>query len=75
MVNELMIQKIDKMPSILQKEVDDFIDFLIAKHLKNTSSIVTEQKEMLRPIGTMKGFVQYMADDFDAPMDDFKDYM
>ncbi|KAA9346737.1 DUF2281 domain-containing protein [Larkinella humicola] len=28
-----------------------------------------------RKFGTMKGLVTYMADDFDAPLDDFKDYM
>jgi hypothetical protein len=69
MVEDLMIQKINKMPSVLQKEVDDFIDFLIAKHLKN-SIFATQQSETLRPIGSLKGFVQYMATDFDAPMDD-----
>ncbi|NOT48300.1 MAG: DUF2281 domain-containing protein [Acidobacteria bacterium] len=25
--------------------------------------------------GSMKGLVLYMADDFDAPLDDFEDYM
>jgi predicted DNA-binding antitoxin AbrB/MazE fold protein len=28
-----------------------------------------------RQLGTMKGSVLYMAPDFDAPLDDFKDYM
>ena len=26
-------------------------------------------------VGSMKGFVTYMADDFNEPLDDFKDYM
>ena len=26
-------------------------------------------------VGCMKGFVTYMADDFNEPLDDFKDYM
>jgi hypothetical protein len=25
--------------------------------------------------GELKGFVKYMADDFDAPLEEFKDYM
>ena len=29
----------------------------------------------LRPLGTMKGSVLYMAPDFDAPLEDFKEYM
>jgi antitoxin (DNA-binding transcriptional repressor) of toxin-antitoxin stability system len=28
-----------------------------------------------RKVGQAKGLVLYMADDFDAPLDDFKDYM
>jgi len=28
-----------------------------------------------RSFGSMKGFVKYMAPDFDEPLDDFKDYM
>ena len=28
-----------------------------------------------RQLGTMKGTVLYMAPDFDAPLDDFKEYM
>jgi prevent-host-death family protein len=36
-------------------------------------SAATERKE--RQLGTMKGTVLYMAPDFDAPLDDFKEYM
>jgi antitoxin (DNA-binding transcriptional repressor) of toxin-antitoxin stability system len=28
-----------------------------------------------RRLGSLRGTVQYMAPDFDAPLDDFKDYM
>lgn len=28
-----------------------------------------------RRFGSMKGFVTYISEDFDAPMDDLKDYM
>lgn len=31
-------------------------------------------KKAHRQLGTMKGSVLYMAPDFDAPLDDFKDY-
>lgn len=34
-----------------------------------------QQPKLKREFGGLKGFVKYMADDFDAPMDDFKDYM
>jgi antitoxin (DNA-binding transcriptional repressor) of toxin-antitoxin stability system len=34
-----------------------------------------EQPKPQRQLGTMKGTVRYMAPDFDAPLDDFKEYM
>jgi hypothetical protein len=36
---------------------------------------VQQPKKTKRQAGCMKGFVIYMADDFDAPLDDFKEYM
>lgn len=32
-------------------------------------------KRPKRRFGSMKGFVEYIADDFDAPLEDFKEYM
>jgi len=32
-------------------------------------------KKAQRQLGTMKGTVLYMAPDFDAPLEDFKEYM
>jgi antitoxin (DNA-binding transcriptional repressor) of toxin-antitoxin stability system len=38
--------------------------------------IRTRPSERKTPqLGTLKGTVLYMAPDFDAPLDDFKDYM
>ncbi|MGB3849265.1 MAG: DUF2281 domain-containing protein [Tunicatimonas sp.] len=34
-----------------------------------------EPSEKRGLVGCMKGFVTYMADDFNEPLDDFKDYM
>lgn len=35
----------------------------------------TEPKRKPRQPGTLRGSVLYMAPDFDAPLEDFKDYM
>lgn len=41
-----------------------------------TFKAIPEQKiKKQRTFGAMKGLVLYMAPDFDAPLDDFKDYM
>ncbi|MCW5959929.1 MAG: DUF2281 domain-containing protein [Pyrinomonadaceae bacterium] len=34
-----------------------------------------EPKRKERKFGSMKGLVKHIADDFDAPVEDFKDYM
>ena len=41
----------------------------LLKHEKNGG----EKKPLQR--GSMKGLVLYIADDFDAPLEDFEDYM
>lgn len=33
------------------------------------------RKKGVRKAGQLKGFVTYMAEDFNAPLEDFKDYM
>lgn len=51
----------------LKKEVQDFIEFLKSK-VKN------ENLQKQRKFGTAKGFFE-MLDDFDEPLEDFKEYM
>ncbi|TAK66147.1 MAG: DUF2281 domain-containing protein [Bacteroidetes bacterium] len=62
-----LISKIESLPLHLQDEVLDFVNFL---HTKENQ----KPKRKKRQFGSGKGtFV--MADDFDAPLDDFKEYM
>jgi hypothetical protein len=58
-------KKIALLPDELKKEVDDFVDFLLAK--KNN-------KAKKRKPGLAKGLIR-MKDDFDKPLKDFNDYM
>ena len=37
--------------------------------------IATTPSQPVRKLGTLKGTVLYMAPDFDAPLEDFKEYM
>ena len=41
----------------------------------NGTSVSARKPYKERPIGLRKGALKYMADDFDAPLDCFKDYM
>ncbi|WP_291372405.1 DUF2281 domain-containing protein [Cyclobacterium sp.] len=57
----------NSLPENLKKEVQDFVDFLLTKTKK-------EDEKKIRAFGSMKGKIK-MVDDFDAPIEDFKDYM
>jgi uncharacterized protein YeeX (DUF496 family) len=63
-----LIEIIKKLPSDKQKEVEDFVSSLITDTKQGNSKTG-------RGYGSMKGLIKYMADDFDAPLEDFKDYM
>lgn len=65
MSNLLLFSKLSKLPQNLKVEVIDYIEFLEKKY--NTSRPHPKS-------GCMKGTFK-MADDFDAPLDDFKEYM
>lgn len=59
--------KLETLPANLKQEVSDFIDFLVQK----SSS---KGKKVVPTFGSAKGKIK-MAPDFDAPLEDFKDYM
>lgn len=65
-----LLSKINTLPPEKRKEVEDFIDFLNQKLQKETS----EKPLKKRQFGCAKGMFT-MSDDFDEPLDDFKDYM
>ena len=59
--------KLEALPKDLKQEVSDFIDFLIQKKAATKQQVVPQ-------FGSAKGKIK-MAPDFDAPLDDFKEYM
>ena len=67
MDNLLLYTKLRKLPENLKTEVLDFIDFLLNKSgkPKNNSS---------PKFGSGRGMF-VMKDDFDEPLEDFKEYM
>ena len=64
-----LLEKVKKIPPVYQQEVEDFVDFILSKNLTSE-----ERKTGHRALGLLKGKLQ-MADDFDEPLEDFKDYM
>ncbi len=71
MENLTLFQQLQKLPLPLQQEVADFVGYLSAKYLPSEAA----PEAIKRPSDSMKGLVVYMSEDFDAPLDDFKDYM
>lgn len=62
-----LYSELSALPPDLKKEVQDFIAFLKTKAREQNTN---KQREF----GAAKGFFE-MHNDFDEPLDDFKDYM
>jgi Protein of unknown function (DUF2281) len=72
MLSPQLIATLDKLPPDLQAEVLNYAEYLATKSAQPQSSDTAPKK--YRQAGTMKGMFT-MADDFDAPLEDLKDYM
>ena len=57
-----LLTKVSDLPVPLRNEVNDFVDFLIEKHLKHTAD-----KEQNLSFGMYKGKIN-ISDDFDEPL-------
>ena len=67
MENLLLYSKLKRLPENFKKEVIDFIDFLLSKS--------NNPPKKNRPkFGSAKGMI-IMKEDFDEPLEDFKEYM
>ena len=60
--------KLSPLPDDMKREVVNFVDFLKSK------SVAKAKVEKQRKAGLAKGLIQ-MKEDFDEPLDDFKEYM
>ncbi len=61
--------KLNNLPDAMKAEVADFIEFLENKAKKQSKAIATKPK-----FGSAKDMF-VMHEDFDEPLEDFKDYM
>jgi len=75
--NEELLHKIESLPEESRREVEDFVDFILHKKRKEiteTSSVNEPASQYDSLKGSMKGFFK-VSDDFNDPLDDFKEYM
>ncbi|HQW04752.1 MAG: DUF2281 domain-containing protein [Flavobacteriales bacterium] len=61
--------QISSLPEDIRKQVVEFIEFLMKRRNREP-----EKPEKKRVAGLMKGEI-HVPDDFDEPLDDFKEYM
>jgi hypothetical protein len=69
MTEKLILSQLYQLPEHLKVEVLHYIAFLIKEHANQV-----HQVRKPRTFGSAKGKYQ-LAPDFDAPLDDFKEYM
>ena len=67
------IEKIKQLPLDKQKEVDDFVDFLITKYRFDKSEVETIGEKRASLFGRYSNEIT-MADDFNETPEDFKEY-
>ena len=66
-MGEKLMKLYDAMPLMAQKELYDFALFLLAKNKTESSK--------KSGFGALKNKISFIAPDFDAPIDDFAEYM
>lgn len=68
-----IFQAIAKLPEPLKQELLHYARYLIENYLKDESASLSQKK---RRTGILKGtFVLPLPDDFNEPLEDFKEYM
>jgi antitoxin (DNA-binding transcriptional repressor) of toxin-antitoxin stability system len=65
----------DKLPELIH-QLKPGDEVVITENDQPVARLVAASTDVpKRKLGTLKGTVLYMAPDFDAPLDDFKEYM
>lgn len=72
MIQPVILEKLEELPESFQTEVLHYIEFLIEKYAQKYTQEKPTKKR--RIAGTMEGMI-IMADDFDEPLEDLKEYM
>lgn len=71
MVSAALIKKLDQLPPDLQTQIEKDVDRLLKK-ITNAELVSSDQT--IRGYGSLKGKI-WVSEDFDEPLEDFKDYM
>jgi Protein of unknown function (DUF2281) len=72
MLETAILENLEKLPESLKEDVLHYVESLVAQHSKTLAA--TEKPAKRGGFGIWKGKIK-IADDFDEPLEDFKDYM
>ena len=71
-MEQAILEQIQRLPESLQQEALQYIEGLVAKYDRQVQT--TDIVDRRNAFGIWKGLV-WIADDFDAPLDDLLEYM
>ncbi|RYY36387.1 MAG: DUF2281 domain-containing protein [Sphingobacteriaceae bacterium] len=66
-----IIEKIERVPEELKPKLAAFVDELLEEAKQHLNQSVVQERQF----GAMKGLFGTLPDDFNEPLEDFKDYM
>ena len=72
-MSTLFERKWRKLNPANQKQASDFMDFLLSRQQEAESEPPKPKRQ--KKTGVWNGEPYYIAEDFDEPLDDFKEYM
>ena len=74
MDSSIVVNKIYKLPEHLVSQVNEFVDSLMNEEKHANENVEADMSQPKAGYGGMKGLF-VIHDDFDEPLDDFKEYM
>lgn len=69
-----MSYQTEQLPPEIRKQAEDYIEFLLLKYQQTEAPEPKPENPRAKLYGMYKGKMK-MAEDFDAPLEDFKAYM
>ncbi len=73
-MNIEVLEKVKLLPLDKQREVEEFVEYLLSKYNKINSKGQSIEEKRYANMGRLKGQI-WMADDFNETPDDFKEYL
>jgi hypothetical protein len=71
-IETAILKNVEKLPESVKQAVLDYTEFLINRYEKDVTK--TEEATKRGGLGIWKGKI-WVSDDFDEPLEDFKNYM